>query len=183
MKLKFTEQDLKKYGSTYTKGLKYFENNAVGDIEMAIDKYVAPVYGSMVYQVEYSPFDNEFSCNCPVNGFCKHLVAFGLKLLKEVDKLPGVENFDAWYESIDDKTKLSFLKMIISKDNKFKSKFQKYVKVTDMPKKKIDIQNLAAEVFKKIDALSWEEALESYSPFDHYMEEYELVDALVESTL
>jgi hypothetical protein len=183
MGLHFTKQDLKQYSRTFSKGLAYYEEGAVGDIETAIDKYTAHVSGSQVYLVEYSPAENKFSCNCPVDGFCKHIVAFGLKLLDEKERLPDIKDFDKWYQSVNDNTKTAFLKRILSSDSRMKSKFEKYVAAMEEKQEQPEIGDIAREVYDILDSLSWEEALESYSYRDGYVEEYELVDALVEENL
>jgi len=183
MNLNFTKEDLKQYGNTYVKGLAYYENGAVGNIETAIDKYTATVLGTRAYRVEYSPADNDFSCNCPVNGFCKHLVAFGLKLLETKDQLPDVRDFENWYQTIDNDTKVSFLKKMLLNDSLLKSKFEKYADISENTEELPEVEDVAQAVYDTLNRLSWEEALDSYSHHDYYEEDYELVDALVEDNL
>jgi len=183
MKLNFTEDDLKQYGRTFSKGLAYYENDSVGKIVPAIDKYTAQVFGSRAYQVEYSPATNKFSCNCPVAGVCKHIVAFGLKLLETKEQLPDVMDFDTWYQTIDDETKASFLRNILLKDSLLKSKFKKYTDKVGKTYEPQDIEDIAQMVYATIDGLSWEEAVSNYAYHDYYVEEYELIDELVKENL
>ena len=82
--------------SSYTKGLTYHRQNAVGKITQSGRIFAARVTGSYNYRVTLDLADDtapEFTCSCPYNfdGICKHAVALGVAVINQFDltKLPA----------------------------------------------------------------------------------------------
>ncbi len=186
MPLNFTKKDLKDFAgeTVFNRGLKYYHDDAVDEIKTVADKYTAKVYGSRIYNVEYAPAEDVFSCNCPYDGFCKHLVAFGLKLLDEKNDLPETQNFDEWYADIDDETKLRFLERLVRNDNTLKEKLDKMSRQTGRDNDDvIDVNDVAEVVYDTLSALTYDDVLSSHYQYDYYIEEYEVIDDLVRDAL
>lgn len=71
----------------YARGLAYFNDGHVGQLEAQGERIFAPVYGSEAYETAlWADGDGlAFSCTCPVGDnaeFCKHCVAVGLAWAK-----------------------------------------------------------------------------------------------------
>lgn len=184
MSLKFTKKDLKNNAgsSVFGRGMRYFENDAVGKIKTVADKYIAKVHGRNVYTVQYSPGENRFSCNCPYGGFCKHLVAFGLKLLEEKDNLGTVKNFDEWYASINNEVKLRFLERLVSEDVGLKENLDKFNKRASQDDK-VETKDVAEAVFHMLKNLSWEDVLDNQDHYDYYVDEFDVMNDMIENAL
>ncbi len=82
--------------ASYTKGLTYHRQNAVGKITQTGRIFAARVTGSYNYRVTLDLADDtapEFTCSCPYDfgGLCKHAVALGVAVINQFDlsKLPA----------------------------------------------------------------------------------------------
>ena len=184
MPLHFTKSDLKKRAGTdvFNRGVTYFQNGLVGEIKTVVDKYMAKVHGTIVYNVAYSPEEDTFSCNCPYNGFCKHEVALGLKLLSEKERLSPTIKFHDWYYGISDEIKIRFLERLVSNDFDLKEKLDRMNRQSgnDAP---VNINDIANAVYNTINGLTYDDVMESYEGYNYYVEEYEVIDDLVSSVL
>jgi uncharacterized Zn finger protein len=69
----------------FARGLAYFDNDAVGEIDTRNGRYNATVMGSELYEVSlrWGHKGLDGACDCPAaeDGFCKHQVALGLAVL------------------------------------------------------------------------------------------------------
>ncbi len=93
----FETAQLKRLGgdNVFARGLAYFNNAAVGEIDTRNDRYNAIVMGSEPYEVSLGWGRNglDGDCDCPAAdaGFCKHQVALGLAVLA----MEGADGSDA----------------------------------------------------------------------------------------
>ncbi len=182
MPLYFTIKDLKNQcGNTvFNRGLQYFEDGAISEIKTVVDKYTAKAYGRNVYTVAYSPEENAFSCNCPYDGFCKHQVAFGLKLLDEKEELPSTQGFENWFKNISAELKLNFLKQVVRKDIALREKLDRMSRQDDEP---VEIDDIAEAVYNSMDELSYDDVWESRYNYNYYVDEFDVMDDLIQDTL
>lgn len=72
--------DWKRYfdGKILSRGLDYYNSNAVRVISSSSSNVDAQVAGSIVYDVRINFDDSNISsmyCSCPYEGYCKHLAA------------------------------------------------------------------------------------------------------------
>ncbi|MEY3370101.1 MAG: hypothetical protein RLZZ361_771, partial [Cyanobacteriota bacterium] len=71
---------------SFQRGLNYLSQTRVINISFDENKIQAVVKGTQKYYPEIKLKDGEidkYNCTCPAGGFCKHLVAMGLKYLSE----------------------------------------------------------------------------------------------------
>ena len=78
--------------SALIKGKEYFNENKVGNITFESDSFYCDVTGTHLYSVlvKLKHGNISYSCNCPVNGVCKHFTAVLYKakyLFLELKKL------------------------------------------------------------------------------------------------
>ncbi len=161
-------------GSTiFERGVKYFQNGAVGNITMVSKKYTANVFGTEKYIATYNPENKNFNCNCPYDAFCKHEVAFGLKLIEQYSNLQKTsESFDTFFDAIDNSLKLQFLEKIISENSNLRTEFRKFHKFETNQFEDIEIEDIAEVLYDKIDFYDAEDIYDRASN-DHYSEPYE----------
>ena len=112
MEKPFTIEELENVaGDTiFQRGKEYYKQGAVSEIFIKNGKYTANVYGTQKYEVAFNLDKQSISCNCPYDGgFCKHEVAFGIKLLEEWDYLQiDFNDFQETFQFIDNEIKLNF---------------------------------------------------------------------------
>ena len=184
MPLHFTKSDLKERAGTevFNRGVTYFQNGFVGEIKIIVDKYMAKVHGRNVYNVAYSPEEDAFSCNCSYNGFCKHEVALGLKLLREKERLSPTIKFHDWYYGISDEIKIRFLERLIRNDFALKEKLDRMNRQSG-DDESVNISDIANAVYNTLNVLAYDDVLENYDGYNYYVDEYEVIDDLVSGTL
>ena len=81
--------------SSFKRGLRYFEEGRVRDLEFFGDKITATVEGTRNYKITIYP-DNDFKaiCTCPYDwgGYCKHTVATLIALSKDYNRIKKMKN-------------------------------------------------------------------------------------------
>lgn len=181
----FTKKQLQQEaGNTiFQRGKKYFLSKTVGKITIKKGNYIAKVRGTYNYEVIYNHNNNKFSCSCPYGSFCKHRVAFGLKLIKEWGDLQKtIQNINNEYNSIDDELKIEFLQKILSENIDIKIEFDRFCKFKTKEVSDVDIEEVAQEIY---DELSFYDAEYIYDqmPSGYYQEPYETAYEILEEKL
>ncbi len=127
MKLdEITEKDIKNLTS-YTilaRGIDYYKNKLISDLEEIDRKMIAKVHGNNVYNVEIWIENNEIQaeCDCPYDDrICKHIIAalyqwINKKSVKNLNKMPIELNLK---ESLNRLSKDELMDIISSFSNKY----------------------------------------------------------------
>ncbi|MBL7786456.1 MAG: SWIM zinc finger family protein [Chitinophagales bacterium] len=134
-----TRDYLKKWvGATiFERGESYYLNGYVEKLVQRGNTFVGKVYGTYTYKVRFILLENgiETTCNCPYDDDCKHIVAVGLAIINNDFELDPnyieVPDFmEKVYQKADKTQKEAFLREILLNDEKLRTKFLKFLKIT-----------------------------------------------------
>ncbi|HNI45337.1 MAG TPA: SWIM zinc finger family protein, partial [Chitinophagales bacterium] len=134
-----TRDYLKKWvGATiFERGESYYLNGYVEKLVQRGNTFVGKVYGTYTYKVRFILLENgiETTCNCPYDDDCKHIVAVGLAIINNDFELDPnyieVPDFmEKVYQKVDKTQKEAFLREILLNDEKLRTKFLKFLKIT-----------------------------------------------------
>lgn len=167
----------------YNRGKKYYETGAVKEINLKKGKYIANVLGTEKYLVSYNPKNHQFDCNCPYDDFCKHCVAFGLKLIDELsDFKDGQQTFTDFANSTDDKIKLKFLNKLFTENSKLQEEFIKFHKFETNQFEDVKVEDIAEEIYDKLAFFDHEDIYDRETS-GYYQEPYELAGEIIEDEM
>ncbi len=144
--------------SAQSKGLMYFEQNAVLSVEESDYVWHAEVQGNEVYNIEVTLKDqNEivgYNCNCPIGGgICKHIVAtfYAIRLQMKSQRVQvKATNKNAFANlllKISQNEFQGFITQYAAKNKDFKTEFELWFADKDP---KIDVGKKYSEMIKKV---------------------------------
>ncbi|RZK45726.1 MAG: hypothetical protein EOO59_20540, partial [Hymenobacter sp.] len=124
--------------TTFSRGQAYFRSGSVGKITREGDRFSARVHGTHAYKTKLTlqASGAKLNCNCPYDfeGICKHAVALGLAVLKEVGPSPTAGNaaigpaaLEAALRATSATVQLAFLAEALRQDNALGQRFLAHV--------------------------------------------------------
>ncbi len=141
------------------RGVKYFRNGHVSDLEEEENGvWSAEVEGSDNYIVEVTLKDNDeiksYRCDCPYQGFCKHVVAVLYKLQNEIVnvrtrqlKAARKNVFESLLTSITHNDYQNFVREYAKKNKTFKTEFELFFADKD---ERIDVEKKYTDLIDRL---------------------------------